>query len=57
MPPVTLTEFGRDEIQQVRKTEDGFAVSRRTVRPLPQTDPCFENVWREFRRRQAGHGR
>ena len=55
-PPVTLTEYGRDEIQQVRKTENGFAVSRRPVRPLPETDPCFENVWRAYRERRPRTG-
>ena len=55
LPPVTLTEQGREEIRQVRKTEIGFAVSHRPVRPLPETDPCFENVWRDFRKRWSGN--
>ena len=52
LPPVTLAEGGREEIQQVKRTETGYAGTRRPVRPLPETDPCFENVWRAYRERQ-----
>ena len=43
------SDAGRDEIQEVAMTAEGFAVSYRPVRPLPETDGCFENVWRRFR--------
>lgn len=50
---LTFSACGKDEIQEVRLTEGGFAVTYRPVRPLPQVDPCFENVWREYRERQT----
>lgn len=39
--------FGK--IQQVVKTKDGFKVSWREVRPLPEEEDFFENVWRGYR--------
>ena len=53
---VTLAESGRGEIQQVAAERGGIAVSYRPVRPLPETDPCFENVWRAFRERREARG-
>ena len=50
---LTFSACGKDEIQQVRKAEGGFAVTYRPVRPLPVVDTCFENVWRAYRERQA----
>ena len=48
----TYADCGRDEIQEVRMADGEFTVSYRPVRPLPETDPCFENVWRAFRERR-----
>ena len=45
------SDAGRNEIQEVAMTAEDFAVAYRPVRPLPETDPCFENVWRAFRER------
>ena len=32
-----------------KKTGDGWHCTWRTVRPIPQTDDFFENVWRSYR--------
>ncbi|MBQ6117892.1 MAG: hypothetical protein IJK98_01545, partial [Clostridia bacterium] len=48
---IPRTGRGRDEIQQIAAAKDGFSVTWRPARPLPETDPCFENVWRSFRER------
>ena len=48
---IPRTDRGRDEIQQIAAAKDGFSVTWRPARPLPETDPCFENVWRSFRER------
>lgn len=37
------------KVQQVRRTEKGFEVTLRPVRPIPRTDSFFENVWRTYR--------
>jgi succinate dehydrogenase/fumarate reductase flavoprotein subunit len=46
-----VTEKGntRDKVQQIFLTENGFACSIRPVRPIPQDDDFFENVWRVYR--------
>lgn len=36
-------------VQEVTLTEKGFAVTTRPVRPIPQEDAFFENVWRGYR--------
>ena len=38
-----------DQIQQVRWTPEGCAVSWRSVRPLPVGADVFETVWRQYR--------
>ncbi len=38
-----------DKIQVIQKAEKGFAVSWRSVRPLPQNDDFFENIWAQYR--------
>lgn len=38
-----------DKIQQVVKTKNGFKVSWRGVRPIPEKDDFFENIWRGYR--------
>ena len=43
--PVTDPAF----VQEVEQTENGFAVTVRPVRPIPQEDSFFENVWRAYR--------
>ncbi len=53
---LTFAARGKDEIQEVRATDGGFAVAYRPVRPLPPIDTCFENVWREYRERQTRTG-
>ena len=46
-----VTEKGttRDTVQETFLTEQGFACSLRPVRPIPQDDDFFENVWRVYR--------
>jgi len=39
-------------VQEVRLTEHGFAVHVRPVRPIPEDDAFFENVWRSYRENQ-----
>ena len=39
----------RGFVQQVKKTENGFACTWRPVRPIPQEDEAFETVWRRYR--------
>ncbi len=38
-----------DKIQEIEKTDKGYKVSWRSVRPIPQNDDFFENVWRQYR--------
>lgn len=38
-----------DLVQEVVLTEKGFELTTRPVRPIPQEDAFFENVWREYR--------
>ena len=42
--------FSAANAQEIRLTGAGeWAVAFRPVRPIPETDPCFENVWRAYR--------
>lgn len=38
-----------EKVQEVTLAEKGFAVTERPVRPIPQEDGFFENVWRSYR--------
>ncbi len=38
-----------DKIQEITATDDGFSVNWRNVRPIPENDDFFENVWRQYR--------
>ena len=40
-------------IQQVELRYGDFICSRRFPRKMPREDDCFENVWREYRERNA----
>ncbi len=40
-----------DKVQQIHLVNGRFEVSSRPVRPLPQSDLFFENVWKEYRER------
>ena len=42
----------REKVQTVALTQKGFAVTVRPVRPIPQEDGFFENVWRSYRENQ-----
>ena len=37
------------KVQEVKRTENGFEVTVRPVRPIPKEDGFFENVWRNYR--------
>ncbi|MBQ2704938.1 MAG: FAD-binding protein [Clostridia bacterium] len=37
------------KIQEVYLTDDGFVYEMRDVRPLPDSDDFFENIWRTYR--------
>lgn len=39
----------RDSVQEVRWREGDIACEWRAVRPIPEVDDFFENVWREYR--------
>ena len=39
----------RGFVQQIQKDGDGWHCTWRPVRPIPQTDDFFENVWRSYR--------
>ncbi len=39
----------RNQIQQVTRTDRGFCVIWRPVRPIPPEDDVFETVWRRYR--------
>lgn len=39
----------RSKVQETVLTENGFVSSWRDVRPIPQNDDFFENVWRQYR--------
>jgi hypothetical protein len=38
-----------EKVQEVALTQKGFEVTVRPVRPIPQEDGFFENVWRNYR--------
>lgn len=42
-------EAAKDKIQTVTQTDDKISCTWRPVRPIPETDGFFENVWRSFR--------
>ncbi len=42
----------RDRIQETVLTDKGFACVWRAVRPIPEDDSFFENVWRGYRENQ-----
>lgn len=44
-----LENGANGQIQEVRLTEKGCAVSWRPVRPLPEAGDVFETVWRQYR--------
>ena len=39
----------RSKVQEMVLTENGFLSSWRAVRPIPQNDDFFENIWRQYR--------
>lgn len=39
----------RSKVQETVLTENGFVSSWREVRPIPQNDDFFENIWRQYR--------
>jgi succinate dehydrogenase/fumarate reductase flavoprotein subunit len=45
----TDDNIAADKIQEIVKEADGFKVCWRKVRPLPQSNDFFENVWRQYR--------
>ena len=46
----TLDDGSLDSlVQEVLRREDDFAITWREVRPIPEGDDFFENVWRAFR--------
>ncbi len=46
----TLDDGSRGGLtQELRRGEDGYACAWREVRPIPEDDDFFENVWRAFR--------
>ncbi len=47
---VPETTFSGNRVQQVRYAERQFACSWRDVRPLPEEDRFFENVWAGYRK-------
>ena len=46
-------ETHRNEISAIRFNGRDHVCHTRPVRPIPQEDDCFENVWREFRERKS----
>ena len=46
-------EHTANVVQNVRFTDGEVTVSRRPVRPIPELDSVFENVWREYRDRKG----
>ncbi len=49
-----MAEETRDPtlVQEVKLTEQGFAVTVRPTRPIPSEDACFETVWSGYRENQ-----
>ena len=39
----------KDKIQNIHYKNGNFSASYRTVRPIPENDGFFENVWRTYR--------
>jgi hypothetical protein len=40
------------KVQEVTWTQNGFEITVRPVRPIPNDDSFFENVWRGYRENQ-----
>lgn len=40
------------QVQEVRMTENSVVCSWRPVKPIPEEDDFFENVWREYRQKK-----
>jgi succinate dehydrogenase / fumarate reductase flavoprotein subunit len=45
----TTDDAKADTVQEIYFTDDRCAANWRSVRPLPQSDDFFENVWRGYR--------
>lgn len=43
----------RRKVQQTEWTEEGFTACWRPVRPIPEQDDFFENVWRTYRENRS----
>lgn len=39
----------KDKIREISYTDGNFSVTCRNVRPIPENDDFFENVWRQYR--------
>lgn len=39
----------KDKLQEIILTEEGFVPHWRAVRPIPENDDFFENIWRSYR--------
>lgn len=44
------TEFSGNQIQEIRYRDDTFPCTWRSVRPIPEKDDFFENVWAGYRK-------
>ena len=49
IPPATHNNDGRDRIQTARIENGECRITWRPVRPIPNTDECFESMWRSYR--------
>ena len=46
---MTQPNTNPEKVQEVALTENGFEITVRDVRPIPNDDTFFENVWRGYR--------
>lgn len=45
-----------DLIQHVRLSNGKWQTNWRSVRPIPESEDCFENVWKQYRKNQSQGG-
>ncbi len=48
----TEGKTARDQVQQLKLETDGYQITWRPVRPIPQDGDFFENVWNQYRSNQ-----
>ena len=48
----TISFYGEAKVQETWMDGEGFKTLWRDVRPIPEDDDFFENIWRSYRKNQ-----